>query len=164
MQPRGWNLRVFIMLREKSHKTNTLRLLKNGEDGRFHYMFFCLFVCLNGFWDKVSLYSPGCPGTHFVDQAGLELRNPPTSASWVLGLKACAATPGLLHVFYQNKKQPGYRALKYQYHGILKPTRTRPRGSFTDRFKKWWLMFPMKHSDQKEKQLWVQQRYFKAQG
>jgi hypothetical protein len=35
-----------------------------------------------------SLCSPGCPGTHSVDQAGLELRNPPTSASQVLGLKA----------------------------------------------------------------------------
>jgi hypothetical protein len=32
------------------------------------------------FRDRVSLYSPGCPGTHFVDQAGLELRNPPASA------------------------------------------------------------------------------------
>jgi hypothetical protein len=40
------------------------------------------------FQDRVSLYSPGCPGTHFVDQAGLELRNPPASASQVLGLKA----------------------------------------------------------------------------
>jgi hypothetical protein len=49
---------------------------------------FCFFV----FQDRVSLYSPGCPGTHFVDQAGLELRNPPASAS-VLGLKACATTP-----------------------------------------------------------------------
>jgi hypothetical protein len=38
--------------------------------------------------DRVFLYSPGCPGTHFVDQAGLELRNPPASASRVLGLKA----------------------------------------------------------------------------
>jgi hypothetical protein len=28
-----------------------------------------------------SLYSSGCPGTHFVDQAGLELRNLPASAS-----------------------------------------------------------------------------------
>jgi hypothetical protein len=37
--------------------------------------FFCLFV----FQDRVSLYSPGCPGTHFVDQAGLELRNQGTS-------------------------------------------------------------------------------------
>ncbi|GAB1293928.1 Ribonucleoprotein PTB-binding 1 [Apodemus speciosus] len=33
----------------------------------------------------------GCPGTHSGDQAGLELlRNPPASASQVLGLKACA--------------------------------------------------------------------------
>ena len=50
------------------------------------------FVVLFGlvfwfFWDRVSLYSPGCPGTHFVDQAGLELRNPPASASQVLGFK-----------------------------------------------------------------------------
>jgi hypothetical protein len=45
--------------------------------------------------DRVSLCSPGCPGTHFVDQAGLKLRNPPASASQVLGLKACATTPGL---------------------------------------------------------------------
>jgi hypothetical protein len=43
----------------------------------------CLFVCLFVFvsQDRVSLYSPDCPGTHFVDQAGLELRNPPVSAS-----------------------------------------------------------------------------------
>jgi hypothetical protein len=38
------------------------------------------------------MYSPGYPGTHSVDQAGLELRNPPASASQVLGLKACATT------------------------------------------------------------------------
>jgi hypothetical protein len=41
------------------------------------------------FRDRVFLCSPGCPGTHFVDQAGLELRNPPASASRVLGLKVC---------------------------------------------------------------------------
>jgi hypothetical protein len=46
------------------------------------------------FQDRVSLYSSGCPGSLFVDQAGLELRNPPASASRVLGLKACATTPG----------------------------------------------------------------------
>jgi hypothetical protein len=44
------------------------------------------------FRDRVSLCSPGCPRTHSVDQAGLELRNPPASASRVLGLKACATT------------------------------------------------------------------------
>jgi hypothetical protein len=47
------------------------------------------------FRDSVSLYSPGCPGAHFVDQAGLKLRNPPASASQVLGLKACATTARL---------------------------------------------------------------------
>jgi hypothetical protein len=46
------------------------------------------------------LYNPaGCPGTHFVDQAGLELRNLPASASQVLGLKACATTTGRNHNF-----------------------------------------------------------------
>jgi hypothetical protein len=44
--------------------------------------------------NRVSLYNPVCPRTHFVDQAGLELRNPPASASQVLGLKACATMPG----------------------------------------------------------------------
>jgi hypothetical protein len=29
-----------------------------------------------------------------MDQAGLELRDPPASASRVLGLKACTTTPG----------------------------------------------------------------------
>jgi hypothetical protein len=61
------------------------------------FFLLCLFVCLFFvlfFRDRVSLYSPGYPGTHFVEQAGLELRNPPASASQMLGLKACANTPG----------------------------------------------------------------------
>jgi hypothetical protein len=33
---------------------------------------FLFFVCFFVFGDRVSLYSPGCPGTHFIDQAGLE--------------------------------------------------------------------------------------------
>jgi hypothetical protein len=53
----------------------------------FDFFFFFFWFFKTGF-----LYSPGCPGTHFVDQAGL--RNPPASASRVLGLKACATTPG----------------------------------------------------------------------
>jgi hypothetical protein len=61
-------------------------------------VFVCLFVCFCFvFQDRVSLCSPGCPGTHFVDQAGLELRNLPASASRVLGLKACATMPGARH-------------------------------------------------------------------
>jgi hypothetical protein len=57
----------------------------------FFFFNFLTFFCLFGlvFRDRVPLCSPGCPGTHSVDQAGLELRNPPVSASQVLGLKAC---------------------------------------------------------------------------
>jgi hypothetical protein len=59
----------------------------------YMYVYMCMYVCMYRYVfvcvcvDKVSLYSPGCPGTHSVDQAGLELRNPPASASQVLGLK-----------------------------------------------------------------------------
>jgi hypothetical protein len=49
--------------------------------------------------DRVSLCSPGCPGIHSVDQTGLELRNPPASASQVLGLKACSTTARLSWMF-----------------------------------------------------------------
>ena len=45
----------------------------------FFFKFFSFFV----FRDRVSLYSPDCPGTHFVDQAGPELRNLSASASQV---------------------------------------------------------------------------------
>jgi hypothetical protein len=48
-----------------------------------YYRFFFIFI----FRDRVSL----C-----VDQAGLELRNPPASASQVLGLKVCATMPGCI--------------------------------------------------------------------
>jgi hypothetical protein len=55
---------------------------------QFFFFVFGLFV----FPDRVSLCSPGCLGTHSVDQAGLQLRNLPASASQVLGLKSCATT------------------------------------------------------------------------
>jgi hypothetical protein len=53
------------------------------------FLSFFLFLF---FQDRVSLCSPGCPGTHSVDQGGFELRNPPASTSQVLGLKACTTT------------------------------------------------------------------------
>jgi hypothetical protein len=84
---------------------DTLHISKRDEHNSY-YMFFCILIPGNKvkerkmgrkllflllfcfvFRDGVSLCSPGCPGTHFVDQAGLELRNPPVSASQVLGLK-----------------------------------------------------------------------------
>ena len=57
----------------------------------FVLLFVCLFVC---FEDKISLHSPGYPGTCYVDQAGLKLRDPPVSASQVLGLMLCVTMPG----------------------------------------------------------------------
>jgi hypothetical protein len=52
--------------------------------------------------DRISLYSPGCPGIYSVDQAGLKLRNTLTSASHVLGLKVCATTARLTSLFFFN--------------------------------------------------------------
>jgi hypothetical protein len=63
----------------------------------------CMYVCYVCAWcqwkpEEVirSSGSPGSPGTHSVDQAGLELRNPPASASQLLGLKVCTTTARLL--------------------------------------------------------------------
>jgi hypothetical protein len=50
--------------------------------------------------------SPGCPGTHSVDQAGLELINLSASASQVLGLKACATIISFLR-YGSNKVKNG---------------------------------------------------------
>jgi hypothetical protein len=51
-----------------------------------YLIYFCLFQ------DVVSLCNLGCPGTHCVDQAGLEHFNLSASASQMLGLKASATT------------------------------------------------------------------------
>jgi hypothetical protein len=72
----------------------------------FLFVYFCFgFVFLGFFFrDRVSLCNPDCPGTHFVDQAGLELRIPPMSASQILGLKACTMTAQ--HIFFYFQIQP----------------------------------------------------------
>ena len=57
------------------------------------FFFFFFFFSETGF----LCIAPGCPGSHSVDQVGLELRNLPASASQVLGLKA--STPGSLKSF-----------------------------------------------------------------
>jgi hypothetical protein len=76
----------------KNEEWNKLLAWKPSGENWCAIQLFCLFVCFVLFWDRVSLCGPGCPGTHSVDQAGLELRNPPASASQVLVLKACATT------------------------------------------------------------------------
>jgi hypothetical protein len=61
--------------------------------------FLVCFCFLFWFFETGFLCSPGCPGTHSVDQAGLKLRNLPASASQVLGLKACATTAPRKHFY-----------------------------------------------------------------
>ena len=65
---------------------------KRENQRRVPSLFVCLFVCFWFFPDRVSLCNPGCPGTHSVEKADLELRNPHASASQVLGLKVCVTT------------------------------------------------------------------------
>jgi hypothetical protein len=77
--------------------------LKKKNKKKTFLLLFLFFV----FQDRVSLCSPGCPGTHSVDQAGLELRNPPASAFQVLGLKACATTAWLLKFLFKRQDQDG---------------------------------------------------------
>jgi hypothetical protein len=66
------------------------------------YIYICMFFGVGRVRDRVSLCSPVCPGTHHVDQAGLELRNSPASASQVLGSKACATMPSCIHICLSN--------------------------------------------------------------
>ncbi|GAB1302020.1 E3 ubiquitin-protein ligase pellino homolog 3 [Apodemus speciosus] len=61
---------------------------------------------------RVPLCSPDCPGTHSVDQAGLELRNLPASASQVLELQACATTPGK-HISFEALSNRGQHSISY---------------------------------------------------
>ena len=76
-------------------------------------IFFCLFVFSR---QVFSVYSPGCPGTHSVDQAGLEHRNPPASASQVLGLQACAITARLGSPFKSQFPSPSSSYLSSPLH------------------------------------------------
>jgi hypothetical protein len=65
----------------------------------FGFSFFLFPFSILVFRNRVSLNSPGSPGTHFVDQAGLKLRKLPSSTSHVLGLKVCATTAWLDSIF-----------------------------------------------------------------
>jgi hypothetical protein len=68
---------------------------------------FFFVVVVFVFRDRVSLCSPGCPGTHSVDQAGLEFRNLPASASQVLGLKAYTTTAQPQGISYKGNYLTG---------------------------------------------------------
>ena len=69
-------------------------IFKRNKMQQAFFFVVVLFCFVFVFFETGFLCSSGCPGTHSVDQADLELRNSPASASQVLGLKACATTPG----------------------------------------------------------------------
>jgi hypothetical protein len=84
---------------DENHLYNPLSLISKFQKIiNIYYLGFVFFFLGGGFPDRVSLCSPGCPGTHSVDQAGFKLRNLPASVSQVLGLKACTTTARL--IFY----------------------------------------------------------------
>jgi hypothetical protein len=53
------------------------------------------------FQDKISLCSSGYPETPYVDQAGSEQRDPPATASQVLGLKVVYYYAQLVVIFFK---------------------------------------------------------------
>jgi hypothetical protein len=78
-----------ICFGDPAYESHVILTLETIFLDSFFFFFFLVFQ------DRVFLYSPGCPGTHSVDQVGLELRNPLASLSQVLVLKACASTAWL---------------------------------------------------------------------
>ena len=83
----AWRTPLESAVPERLWGTDTKGLL--SFPSRQNFFFF-------SFRDRVSLCSPGCPGTHVLDQIGLELRNSLASASQMLGLKPWATTARLL--------------------------------------------------------------------
>jgi hypothetical protein len=83
---------------------DTLQLLQ--RDAFIIFVLFCFVLfCFVLFCDRVSLCSPGCPETHFVDQAGFKLRDPPVFAFWVLGLNAVPSLPIYNAIFKRDRKE-----------------------------------------------------------
>jgi hypothetical protein len=64
---------TYMQIKINAHK-NQICIFKDGFKDKNLNTHFCLFVC---FFKTGFLCVAGCPGTHSVDQAGLELRNPP---------------------------------------------------------------------------------------
>ena len=70
----------------------------------------CLFACFLacfGFWDRVSLCSPGCPRTYYVDQASLEFTGITASTSPMLGLNIGTTMPVTLFFWDSPSNWPG---------------------------------------------------------
>ena len=73
------------------------------------FCFVCLFyfVCLFIFQDRVFLCSSGCPGTHFVDQAGLELTETNAGTKGMCHYAQLGSIIANLHAIPWGKASPG---------------------------------------------------------
>ena len=71
------------------------------------------------FRDMVTHVIPCCAATHSVDQAGLKLRDPPASASQVLGLKEFATSPttAQLRIYFLNHQIGIFFSMRSDFHG-----------------------------------------------
>ena len=86
---RFFSLRTFCIFFISLTVVSMISMVSSAPEILFGFGFFW-----GGVHDRVSLCSPSCPRTHFVDQAGLELRNLSASASQMQGLQACTTMPG----------------------------------------------------------------------
>jgi hypothetical protein len=106
---RHWSSQVPTFTCTHRHRKFTLlkrNIFRIGVCGVLNTHHFFSLVCL--FFETVFFY--GCPGTHSVDQAGLELRDPPASASQMLGI----SVPGFFYIF--EMCMCGLPACMYMYH------------------------------------------------
>jgi hypothetical protein len=71
------------------------------------------FVCVV-FLVRISLCSPGCPGTPSVEEADLQLTEISLTLPLVLGLKVYIPMPGRTYVF----KQVPHRVLDCSYFSV----------------------------------------------
>ena len=76
-----------------------------GENKLF--LFVCLFV-----WDRLLLCSYGCSGTHYVDQAGLELKDSTCLSLLSIGIKGVYH-----HTHFENQLLKVVSTFLYMYHG-----------------------------------------------
>lgn len=102
-------MRLFLVLKKKPAKvySNVSTQFDNPRRSRGQLLLLCTLAskcyglswCL--FFETGTLFcSSDCPGIHFVDQAGLELRDASGSLTSLLGLKAFTTRPSLCGNFF----------------------------------------------------------------
>ena len=89
------------------NETMSQKREQNKQKVNIYWRWKYFITVLVWFWgwerrNKISLCNSSCPRMHSVDQAGLELRDLPASASQALGLKVCTTTAQLKILLHFN--------------------------------------------------------------